>query len=75
MVVKFMVAKMNTSMRLIVLSSSPLQLAKLCSELDRIYLEAAGEVVVFEWVQFLSEETAQCLGLADKVDLRTWWRT
>ncbi|KAF2367942.1 IBR domain [Trinorchestia longiramus] len=45
------------------------QLSVLCRELDRLWEEKKGEVVIYNWSQFIREETAGVLGLGQTLDV------
>lgn len=48
---------------------SPRQLTKLCSRLDELWDESHGEVILFEWIQFLQDEAFTFLDLEDPLQL------
>ncbi|XP_022099072.1 LOW QUALITY PROTEIN: E3 ubiquitin-protein ligase RNF14-like [Acanthaster planci] len=53
------------------------KLSKLCSHLDRIWDENRGEVVIFQWTQFLIDESLQILGIQSPLllDIRKMLRS
>lgn len=42
---------------------SPKQISHLCSHLDELWEENKGEVILFQWIQFLQDESFSFLGL------------
>ncbi|XP_022239186.1 E3 ubiquitin-protein ligase RNF14-like isoform X2 [Limulus polyphemus] len=51
------------------------QLSNLCSHLEHLWKQNGGEVVLFQWTQFLQEETLTFLGInrcLDITSLMTW---
>uniref|UniRef100_T1JN94 Uncharacterized protein n=1 Tax=Strigamia maritima TaxID=126957 RepID=T1JN94_STRMM len=45
------------------------QLTFLCTQLDRIWEEHTGEVVLFHWFQFLIDECLQILGIKESIEV------
>lgn len=45
------------------------QLSQLCQEMDRLWEESRGDVIMFTWAQFLKDETLNLLGFTDTVDV------
>ncbi|XP_066960250.1 E3 ubiquitin-protein ligase RNF14-like isoform X1 [Macrobrachium rosenbergii] len=47
------------------------QLTQLCHELDRLWEENKGDVIMFTWSQFLKDETLNLLGIIDVLNVET----
>ncbi|XP_038063269.1 E3 ubiquitin-protein ligase RNF14-like [Patiria miniata] len=45
------------------------KLSQLCSHLDRIWDENRGEVIIFQWTQFLTDESLGILGIQSPLSL------
>ncbi|KAK7082050.1 E3 ubiquitin-protein ligase rnf14 [Halocaridina rubra] len=45
------------------------QLTRLCQEMDRLWEENKGEVIMFTWSQFLKDETLNLLGFTDTLNI------
>ncbi|PIK59271.1 putative E3 ubiquitin-protein ligase RNF14-like [Apostichopus japonicus] len=48
---------------------SPRQITKLCCNLDELWEESKGEVILFQWIQFLQDETFTFLNLKNHLQL------
>ncbi|XP_007247086.2 E3 ubiquitin-protein ligase RNF14 isoform X1 [Astyanax mexicanus] len=62
----------STSAPVFTLSSkwlSRLQLSALCKQLDKLWKENQGSVVLFTWIQFLKEEALEFLGLQSPLEI------
>ncbi|XP_030068271.1 E3 ubiquitin-protein ligase RNF14 [Microcaecilia unicolor] len=51
---------------------SPVQLTALCKQLDTLWGENRGSVILFTWVQFLKEETLTYLHIVTPYELRVY---